>query len=151
MARRVIRGFEVDTDLLYDFDHHIWVRELGDGRVRIGMDPLGVETSGTLAHLSMVPAGTQVRRGEPFGTLEAEKYVGPLVAPLSGRVTDVNDEAVSHPVRVSSDPFGGGWMIELEPTCLDEERHLLVGGEEEVVSRFADRIAEYRREGVLAE
>ncbi|MFQ5522534.1 MAG: glycine cleavage system protein H [Acidimicrobiia bacterium] len=146
-----IKGFEVRPDLSYDFEHHMWVEELGGTRVRIGMDSLGVETSGTLAHLMMVEPGTEVARGEPFGSLEAEKYVGPLVAPLSGRVVAVNGAVLSNPAAVQSGPYRAGWLIELEATNLAEERSNLVTGEDEVKQRFAEKVVEYRLEGVIAE
>ena len=50
------------------------------GPGRIGMDALGIETSGTLAELSFVPVGTELTAGRPFGQLEAAKFVGPLVS-----------------------------------------------------------------------
>ncbi len=151
MATEKVKGFEIRTELLYDLQHHMWIGELVDDRVRIGMDPLGLETSGTLAHLSIVAVGTEVRRGEPFGSLEAEKYVGPLVAPLSGRVAVVNEEVLSNPGMVQSDPYGMGWMIELEATDLAAERSQLVSGETEIRTRFAQKVTQYRLEGVLAE
>lgn len=146
-----VKGFEVRTEFLYDLTHHMWVEELEGNRVRIGMDALGVETSGTLAHLAMVEVGTEISRGEPFGSLEAEKYVGPLVAPLSGTVVATNAEVLSAPGRVEADPYGEGWMIELEASDLEGERSGLVSGAEEIVTRFAQKVTEYRLEGVLAE
>jgi glycine cleavage system H protein len=147
----MIKGFEVRMDRLYDLVHHMWIDLLADERVRIGMDSLGVETSGTLAHLSAVGVGTVVSQGEPFGSLEAEKYVGPLVAPLSGTIVAVNDEVFSDPGRVESDPYESGWMIEMETTDLAAERGGLIEGEDVIATRFAQKVTEYRLEGVLAE
>ena len=151
MTQTTVQGFPVRTDLLYDFDHHMWVADLGGGRVRIGMDALGVETSGTLAHLAFAEEGASVSRGEPFGSLEAEKYVGPLVAPLSGTVVAVNHALVANPSRVHADPYGDGWMIEVATSRFAEERPTLVGGDDEVRTRLDQKITEYRLEGVLAE
>ncbi len=151
MSTQMVKGFEVRMDRLYDLVHHMWVEDVGDGRVRIGMDSLGVETSGTLAHLSAVAVGTVVTRGEPFGSLEAEKYVGPLVAPLSGTIVAVNDEVFSDPAKVESDPYESGWMIEMETTALAAERGGLIGGSDLIAERFAQKVTEYRLEGVLAE
>jgi glycine cleavage system H protein len=147
----MVKGFEVRMDRLYDLVHHMWVQDVGDGRVRIGMDSLGVETSGTLAHLSAVAVGTVVSRGESFGSLEAEKYVGPLVAPLSGTIVAVNDEVFSDPRKVESDPYESGWMIEMETAALAAERGGLIGGSDLIAERFAQKVTEYRLEGVLAE
>lgn len=151
MTSLTIKGFEVRMDRLYDLVHHMWVEDVGDGRVRIGMDSLGVETSGTLAHLSAVAVGTVVSRGEPFGSLEAEKYVGPLVAPLSGTIVAVNDEVFSDPRKVESDPYESGWMIEMETADLAAERGGMIEGNDAIAKRFAQKVTEYRLEGVLAE
>lgn len=151
MSTEIVKGFEVRMDRLYDLVHHIWVEEVGDGRVRIGMDSLGVETSGTLAHLSSIPSGSMIRQGEPFGSLEAEKYVGPLVAPISGMIVAVNEEVFADPKKLESDPYDSGWMIEMEPSDLAAERGGLIEGSDVIAERFAQKVAEYRLEGVLAE
>ena len=91
MSSQMVKGFEVRTDRYYNLSSHIWVL-VGDDACRIGMDALGLETSGTLAHISFGEVGDSLAVGDPFGSLEAEKYVGPLVAPLSGVVRSVNNE-----------------------------------------------------------
>ncbi|MGE5290825.1 MAG: hypothetical protein ACM3ML_27255, partial [Micromonosporaceae bacterium] len=65
-----VDGFPLALDRLFDPGTHMWVLVTDPGRARIGMDPLGVETSGTLAQLSFVSAGTTLVRGQPFGQLE---------------------------------------------------------------------------------
>ncbi len=151
MAELTVDGFVVRGDIAYDLEHHMWVEELGSGVVRIGMDALGLETSGTLAQLSFEQPGADVRRGAPFGSLEAEKFVGPLIAPVSGRILAVNEAALEHPGIVQADPYGSGWLIEVQPDRLDEERDGLLQGPEEINRRFAEKIREYRIEGVLSE
>src|ERR1039458_10231728 len=80
----IVAGFPLALDRRYQAETHMWVLPTDPGRARIGMDPLGIETSGTLAQLSFVPVGTQLTAGRPFGQLEAAKFVGPLVSPVSG-------------------------------------------------------------------
>jgi glycine cleavage system H protein len=151
MTESIVRGFAVRTDLAFDLDHHTWVDAFDQGRARIGMDSLGVETSGTLAQLSFVEVGTEVQRGAQIGSLEAEKFVGPIVSPVSGIVTAVNDAVAADPGSVGRDPYGAGWMVEIESATLAAELADLVRGEEEIVAAFERRIHEYRMEGVLAE
>ena len=150
MSEATVGGFTVLTDRAYDLDNHLWVEVLDTGNVRVGMDALGVETSGTLAQLSFQPADT-VQRGEAIGSLEAEKFVGPLLAPISGRVVTVNEAPMADPGLVERDPYGEGWFIEIEPADLDDELGDLIVGEAEIVSRFEDKVTQYRLEGVLAE
>jgi glycine cleavage system H protein len=150
MTIRTVSGFAVATDLAYDLERHMWVSIHEPGIARIGMDSLGLETSGTLAQLSFRPDG-EVTRGEPFGSLEAEKFVGPLVSPLSGRVLAVNESAMADPGLVERDPYGEGWFIEIAPTRLAEELPLLTAGAETIVEQFGQKVRQYRIEGVLAE
>ncbi|MDR5675906.1 MAG: hypothetical protein QN188_11255 [Armatimonadota bacterium] len=143
--------YELMVDRLYDPEHHLWVLPVSDTRVRVGFDPLGVEVNGTLAQLVLAPLGTVVRRGEAFGSLEAAKFVGPLVAPVSGRVVAQNPVALSNPARIEQDPYGEGWLVELETTELPAERAYLLEGAERIALWFRERVEAYRREGVLAE
>jgi glycine cleavage system H protein len=145
-----IEGYTLALDRAYHPDNHLWVLQLDDTRARIGMDPLGIETSGTLAQLAFEPVGTSVVRGEPFGSLEAAKFVGPLVAPVSGTIAVSNDDALADPSLVERDPFGRGWLVELTCPALGEELADLVGGEA-VRPWFEARLADYRLRGVIAE
>ena len=108
-----VAGFEVAVDRAYDPAGHLWVSMIGPDRARIGLDALGVETSGTIAQLAFLPTGEHLKRGEAFGSLEAAKFVGPLASPLTGTVTATNDTVVADPALVERDPYGAGWLVEL--------------------------------------
>ncbi|HSL25971.1 MAG TPA: glycine cleavage system protein H [Acidimicrobiia bacterium] len=149
MSETKILGFTIRTDLAYDLDHHLWI-DAGSVPVRVGMDPLGVETAGTLSQLLLRPPGVEASQGDAVGSLEAEKFVGPVVTPLSGLVTTVNEKVMADPGLVGRDPYGEGWLYELRPTRPDELARLL-SGEPAVVAAFEERIRRYRLEGVLAE
>lgn len=147
----LVEGFPVRLDLAYEPGGHLWVtRERTEtGGVRVGLDPLGVETTGTLAHLVVAPPGTEVVRGEPLGSLEAEKFVGPLLAPISGVVLAANP-ALATPRRVIDDPYGT-WIVEVRPSAWEEEAASLVQGAERLPEWFAGEVRRYRLEGVLAQ
>lgn len=150
MTDRDVQGFRVRLGLAYDLEHHMWVEILDPRRVRIGMDPLGVETSGTLAQLALAAPGAEVRRGAAFGSLEAEKFVGPLVSPLTGSVVAGNEAVPADPGLVEKDPYAA-WLLELVPHALEAELEFLAHEEDDLLARFAARIVQYRIEGVLAE
>jgi glycine cleavage system H protein len=145
-----VEGYTLALDRAYQPDDHLWVQPLESGRARIGIDPLGVETGGTLAQLAFAPVGTVVASGEPFGSLEAAKFVGPLVSPLSGTVAAHNKAALSDPSLAERDPFGEGWLVELAPTALDEDLARLVRGDA-IAPWFRGKLADFRLRGVLAE
>ena len=151
MTEMNVQGFVLRLDRAYEFADHMWVEVLSPETVRVGMDSLGIETAGTLAQLQFVEEGTAVTRRSPMGSLEAEKFVGPLVAPLSGTVTAINVAAMADPSIVEVDPYTNGWMVELAPTALDEEFPQLTQGDGPIVTEFERKISGYRRDGVLAE
>lgn len=143
----LVEGFPVRLDLAYDPATRTWLEHRGEGRVRVGIDPLEVEASGTVAALSLVPPGTRVGRGEMLGSLEAEKFVGPLSSPVSGTVEAVNEDLLSNPGALDRDPYAA-WLVEIDADGLPPS---LVEGAEEVRSWFGHAVGEYRRKGVLAE
>jgi len=145
-----VEGYLLALDRAYQRDDHLWVLALPDGRARIGIDPLGAETSGTLAQLAFAPVGTAIARGEPFGSLEAAKFVGPLTSPLSGTIGAHNERALADPSLVERDPFGDGWLVELVPSALAEELPLLLRGDG-VAPWFAGKLDDYRLRGAIAE
>lgn len=144
-----IDGFEIRTDLSYSLDDHLWVDARGES-LRVGMDPLGVETSGTLAQVAFSDVGAAVIRGEAVGSIEAEKFVGPIVAVAGGTLAETNPAVLTDPGLIERDPYGEGWLYEIAPTDPGEVAELL-SGEAEVVAAFEKKIRHYRLEGVLAE
>ncbi len=146
-----VAGYTVALDRAYDPEGHFWVATAGDtGRLRIGMDALGVETSGTLAQLAFLPVGEELKRGEPFGSLEAAKFVGPLTSPVSGTITAHNDAVVTDPSLVERDPYGTGWLVEVAATD-PGELDGLVQGTEAIPGWFAAEVEDYRLKGMLVE
>jgi glycine cleavage system H protein len=145
-----VAGFGVALDRAYDGTGHFWVSMVGPDRARVGMDALGVETSGTLAQLAFLPVGEHLKRGEAFGSLEAAKFVGPLTSPLSGTVSATNDAVVADPALVERDPYGAGWLIELDLADPGELSDL-VSGSQPIKVWFEAEIEDYRMKGVLAE
>ena len=145
-----VAGFGVALDRTYDGTGHFWVSMVGPDRARIGMDALGVETSGTIAQLAFLPVGEHLKRGEAFGSLEAAKFVGPLTSPLSGTVSATNDAVVADPALVERDPYGAGWLVELDLADPGELSDL-VAGSQAIKVWFEAEVEDYRLKGVLAE
>ncbi len=144
-----VRGFDLALDRRYEPATHIWVADAGPGLVRIGMDPLGAETSGTLAQISLPGVGADLAAGRPFGQLEAVKFVGPLTSPVSGTVRAVNEAVAADPGLIERDPFGAGWLIEAElasPAGLDG----LLADAAEITAWYEARIEDYVRTGAIA-
>ncbi|RDH79952.1 glycine cleavage system protein H [Mycolicibacterium moriokaense] len=142
-----VSGYELRLDRSYDPDTHLWVRQTAGGRVRVGLDALTADTYGALAQLEIAPIGTLIGRGETFGSLEAAKFVGPLMSPVSGLIADVNESVLADPDLVLREPYDGGWLLEFAETTLAPG--LLTG--DEAATWFAGEVAGYREKGLLAE
>ena len=102
------------TDLRYTHDHE-WLRATGPVW-RVGITQFAVDQLGDITLVDLPREGDLVTKGQRFGTIESVKSVSDLYAPVSGRVTAVNATLKDKPEQVNGEPYGGGWMIELEPT-----------------------------------
>lgn len=145
-----VSGYELRTDRWYDPETHLWVQQLDGGRVRVGMDSLTAETSGSLAQLAMVASGTPVTRGVAFGSLEAAKFVGPMTSPVTGVLTHANDTVLTDPDLVLRSPYDDGWLAEIKPTQWAAEHDQLISGAA-LPAWFAQAVADYRQNGLVAE
>ncbi len=150
MGVEIIGGYPVDLERLYESQTHVWVQPLEDRRVRIGLDPLGLETMGDVVRLDLVEVGSVLATGQAFGMVEAAKFVGPLQTPVAGIVRARNSEALEDPTVLTADPYGRGWLVELEISDLTELDKLL-RSPDEIRMWFRQKVAEYRERGILAE
>jgi glycine cleavage system H protein len=142
-----IGGYRFPEDRGYDAEHHLWAQhEPETGRVRVGMDMLGLEALGDLVVIALYPVGTRVRRGEALGTLEAAKMTGEIIAPVSGIIAEHNPSVLRDPHGVNRSPYDGGWLLRLQPLEWSAEEGRLISGErlEAWVRREIER---YREQG----
>ena len=98
-------------DRKYTKDHE-WLR-LSGGVGEVGITDYAQQQLGDVVYVELPDVGTQVTAGQPFGSIESVKAVSELFAPVSGRVTAVNDQLKQRPETVNSDPHGT-WLIKLD-------------------------------------
>ncbi|MFP4228742.1 MAG: glycine cleavage system protein GcvH [Salinivenus sp.] len=104
----------MDTpDDLYYTDDHEWLR-LEDGTATVGITDFAQSELGDIVFVELEPEGTALEQDDVFGTVEAVKTVSELYMPVSGTITAVNDELELAPEVVNDDPYGDGWMVEIE-------------------------------------
>ena len=142
-----VKEFFLPDDLYYDRKEHIWAR-LEHGGVRVGLDAFGACAAGTVAYIKLLPTGRQVQKGRPFGPMEAGKYVGPLKAPVSGTVVEVNRGVLDNPKLVNADHYERGWVVLLAPVDLDEDLADLAHGED-VQPWLEEEVRDYEETGKL--
>jgi glycine cleavage system H protein len=130
-------------ELLYDVENNTWLR-VGEGiTVTIGVTSLLSTIAGKLIRAKLKPIDTMIERGQSLGTLESEKFVGPIPSPVSGTVFASNENVLIRPKTINDSPYDKGWIIQLSPKRLTEERKGLASANDSRVL-FAQKIAQLR-------
>ena len=104
---------EIPDDLNYTVEHE-WVRAASGTLVRVGITDFAQDALGDIVFVTLPQAGTEIQAGEPCGELESTKSVSDVYAPVTGTVSAVNGALDANPELVNSDPYGEGWMFEVE-------------------------------------
>ncbi len=107
-------GAAYPDDLKYTAEHE-WVRSGEGTTVRVGITDYAQEALGDIVYVSLPDVGQALEAGAAMGELESTKSVSDLFAPVSGTVTARNEALDSNPELCNSDPYGEGWIVELEP------------------------------------
>ena len=108
-------------DLRYTTDHE-WVRDMGEGVVRIGITAYAQDALGDVVYVSLPTVGDTVAVGDAAGEVESTKSVSDIYAPVAGEVTGVNDGLDGTPELLNTDTYGDGWMYEVrvdDPAVLE--------------------------------
>ena len=100
-------------DLKYTAEHE-WLKAGSDGPVRVGITDFAQDQLGDIVYVQLPEVGTAVRAGDSCGELESTKSVSDLFAPVNGTVTAVNEALADQPDLVNSDPYGEGWLLDIE-------------------------------------
>lgn len=104
---------EIPEDLNYTAEHE-WVRPASGTLLRVGITDFAQDALGDIVFVTLPETGAQIQAGEPCGELESTKSVSDVYAPVTGTVTMVNSALDANPELVNSDPYGEGWMFEVE-------------------------------------
>jgi glycine cleavage system H protein len=104
---------EIPSDLYYTEDHE-WVRRTGDDTVRVGITDFAQAALGDVVFVELPDVDAEVVAGSEFGTVESTKSNSDLFAPITAKVVAVNGEVADSPELVNSDPYGAGWLIDLQ-------------------------------------
>ena len=100
-------------DLRYTAEHE-WVRPGEGGSLRVGITDYAQDALGDIVFVSLPTVGTAVTAGQPLGEVESTKSVSDVYAPVAGTVSARNESLDSQPELINSDPYGEGWIVEIE-------------------------------------
>ena len=110
-------------DLRYHRDHD-WARIEGDEAV-LGITWYAQDALGELVHYEPPEAGATLSQGSSYGEVESVKAVSDVIAPLSGKVIEVNQAVIDAPETVNDDPYGNGWLVRIRLSDAAEAEQLL--------------------------
>lgn len=103
---------QVPQQFRYSSDHE-WVSVSGN-RVRVGITDYAQDALGDVVYVQVPSVGDTVTAGQSFGEVESTKSVSDVYAPVSGTVVSVNEALSGTPELLNSDPYGEGWLCEIE-------------------------------------
>jgi glycine cleavage system H protein len=112
----------IPEELRYTSEHE-WIRTGSGTTVRVGITDYAQDALGDIVYVQLPAPGTAVQAGQPLGEVESTKSVSEIYAPMDGTVTASNDKLGDDPELINSDPYGEGWLVEIEPAdpeSLDE-------------------------------
>ena len=126
-----VRGCNLPEDLYYLIEKHVWAKPVEGGVIRVGITAVAAKLSGgKLAALTVKSKniGQEVKQAKSVATVESSKFVGPVPAPVTGILLRANDKLVSDPNLAISDPYGEGWVAEMQPSDWEGEKGALATG-----------------------
>jgi len=105
----------IPADLRYTDKHEWLAAPQPSGAVRVGITDYAQHALGDIVYVDLPEVGTPVAAGESFGEVESTKSASEVYAPISGTVVARNDRLKDKPELVNGEPYGEGWLIEIEP------------------------------------
>jgi len=100
-------------DLKYTEEHE-WVSQQTAGSIRVGITEYAQDQLGDVVYVQLPEVGQRIDAGNPVGEVESTKSVSEIFAPVSGTVTAINESLTDQPELINSDPYGEGWMFDVE-------------------------------------
>jgi glycine cleavage system H lipoate-binding protein len=116
-------------DGLWIHPGHTWAREADGRRVAVGLDEFARQLVGPVVGVRVPVLGADVTQGMPAATLEADSSYVNVLSPVTGHVTAVNRALLDRPDALNADPYGGGWLFEVETPYFEDDRRQLLSGQ----------------------
>jgi len=110
-------------DLRYTKEHE-WVRVEG-GVGTIGITDHAQKELGDIVYVDLPKVGAHIEQGKSLGSVESVKAVSDIYSPVSGEVTEVNENLAQAPEKLNQDPHGAAWLVKLRMSAPDEVKGLL--------------------------
>jgi glycine cleavage system H protein len=114
----------VPESLRYTKEHE-WVQEISPNKFRIGITDYAQAALGDIVYIQLPKIGAEVLANAVCGEVESTKSVSEIYAPITGKVILVNEKLDTNPETINSDPYGNGWIAEIEISTPSLQEELL--------------------------
>ena len=122
-----IKGYDMPDDLYYH-EEHSWARVDGT-KVTVGMTDFFQKEAGDIVFVDLPEVEDEVTQGEVCGKIQSRKWIGKLVAPVSGEIAELNEDLEDDTGLINSDPYDKGWILVIEASDLESDLANLIHGE----------------------
>ncbi|HIJ20332.1 MAG TPA: glycine cleavage system protein GcvH [Deltaproteobacteria bacterium] len=107
-----IKGYNMPDELYYH-EEHSWARVEGT-TVTVGMSDMFQKEAGDIVFVDLPDEEDDVSQGEVCGKIQSRKWIGKLVAPVSGEILEINEELEEDTSLINTDPYGEGWILKIQ-------------------------------------
>jgi glycine cleavage system H protein len=121
-----VQEYNLPDDLYYTSEHSY--AKVEGGKVRVGMSDFFAKTAGSIVYVDLPFEGDEIEAGEVCGKIQSRKWIGKLLAPISGEIIEINEAINDDSTLINSDPYGGGWLLVIEPSNLEGDLEKLIHG-----------------------
>jgi glycine cleavage system H protein len=122
-----VKGYNMPDELYYHKDHS-WARVEGT-KVTVGMNDFFQKEAGDIVFVDLPEEEEEVGQDEVCGKIQSRKWIGKLVAPVSGEILEINEDLEDDTSLINTDPYGKGWIVTIEASDLDDELGNLMQGD----------------------
>ena len=131
----IIKGYNMPDELYYH-EEDSWARVDGT-KVTVGMTDFFQKEAGDIVFVDLPDEEDEVTQGEVCGKIQSRKWIGNLIAPVSGEIVEINEDLEEDTSLINTDPYGKGWIIVIKASDLDSELEDLIHGD--AVISFIER------------
>ncbi len=131
------KSYHFPDGLFYHKDHS-WVRFEPDGTVRIGMSEFYSRMAGDTTYADLPEVGDEIEQDQTMGKLQSSKWVGKLIAPISGEIIEINESLEDDFMLINRDSYASGWIARVKPHNWDGESSKLMSSPS-VLQAFIDQ------------
>ncbi|WP_026552599.1 glycine cleavage system protein GcvH [Arthrobacter sp. H20] len=103
----------IKSGLRYSAEHE-WIDATAGSPATVGVSAIAADALGDVVYVSLPEVGAAITAGESCGEIESTKSVSDLYAPVTGEVTEINQNAIDNPGVLNEDPYGAGWLFKVD-------------------------------------